>query len=302
MHIGLCRIWCLERIWHVFNLFSLPRQCLPKLLPQQPGLSFLGLEHCLGEGLRRKQTRFLSGWQSQSCYGRRDPKPTYFSQCPSYMLQTRLTEFRLHSCGLCGPCSSHQQPDSTVSSSFSHNLVQSWQPYPPRAWVPCATIPSLGQNQLTIGIAESHELGMYAWCGEGAGRSTPTTDSPLHKFIQEALLSSVYSCGRNNYPHSQVESKSFTLHLSSLPAMCSLQEVPEPASIRAFPHTPAPTLANTLPLPQAPVPSHHYPPFLPSGAPGLRRLPCSGRVPQFWPQTALVKAVSKICSVTCSQC
>ena len=32
------------------------------------------------------------------------------------------------------------------------------------------------------------------------------------------------------------------------------------------------------------------PPFLPSGAPGLRRLPCSGRVPQFWPQTALVKA------------
>lgn len=104
--------------------------------------------------------------------------------------------------------------------------------------MPCAAIPSLSQNQLTIGIAESHELGIYAWCGEGAGRSTPTTDSPLHKFIQEALLSSVYSCGRNNYPHSQVESKSFTLHLSSLPAMCSLQEVPEPTSIRAFPtHT-----------------------------------------------------------------
>lgn len=74
--------------------------------------------------------------------------------------------------------------------------------------------------------------------GRGAGRSTPITDSPLHKFIQEAHLSSVYSWGRNNYPHSQVESKSFTRHLSSLPAMCSLQEVPEPASIRAFPtHT-----------------------------------------------------------------
>ena len=69
-----------------------------------------------------------------------------------------------------------------------------------------------------------------------------------------------------------------------------------------FPHTPPPTLANTLPLPQAPVPSHHYPPFLPSGAAGLRHLQCSGWVPQFWHQTTLVKLVSKICPVTCSQC
>ena len=68
-----------------------------------------------------------------------------------------------------------------------------------------------------------------------------------------------------------------------------------------FPHIPPPTLANTLPLPQAPVPSHHYLPFLPSGAPGLRHLQCSGWVPQFWHQIALVKSVSKICSKTCSQ-
>ena len=91
-----------------------------------------------------------------------------------------------------------------------------------------------------------------------AGAHQPKT-SPLHKFIQEALLSSLYSCGRNNYPHSQVESKSFTLHLSSLPALCSLQEVPEPASLRAFPthtssyfgqHTPsAPGPCALSPLP-----------------------------------------------------
>ena len=68
-----------------------------------------------------------------------------------------------------------------------------------------------------------------------------------------------------------------------------------------FPHIPPPTLANTLPLPQAHVPSHHYLPFLPSGAPGLRHLQCSGWVPQFWHQIALVKSVSKICSKTCSQ-
>lgn len=133
-----------------------------------------------------------------------------------------------------------------------------------------------------------------------AGAHQPQT-SPLHKFIQEALLSSLYSCGRNNYPHSQVESKSFTLHLSSLPAMCSLQEVPEPASLRAFPTHTSSYFGQHTPSAQAPVPSHHYLPFLPSGALGLRHLQCSGWVPQFWHQIALVKSVSKICSKTCSQ-